>query len=88
MQDHIEQYALELLRALREQHPNIFAGAWVDPYMVALYAGMNPDGPYYAQAIDYLVSERALEWAEETRRVVGKPIYRITRRGLEMSGGR
>ena len=56
--------------------------------MVALYAGMNPDGPYYAQAIDYLVGKRALEWAEETRRVVGNPIYRITRRGLEMSGGR
>ena len=56
--------------------------------MVALHAGMNPDGPYYAQAIDYLVSERALEWAEESRRVVGKPIYRITRRGLEMSVGR
>ena len=56
--------------------------------MVALYAGMNPDGPYYAQAIDYLVVERALDWAEETRRVVGRPIYRISRRGLEMSGGR
>ena len=28
MQDHIEQNALELLHAIREHHPDIYAGAW------------------------------------------------------------
>src|SRR5918997_6960120 len=32
MQDRIEQNALELLHAIREHHPDIYAGAWVNPY--------------------------------------------------------
>jgi hypothetical protein len=29
MQERIEQNALELLHAIREHHPDIYAGAWV-----------------------------------------------------------
>ena len=43
MQDRIEQNALELLHAIREHHPDIYAGAWVNPYTAALEAGLDPD---------------------------------------------
>jgi hypothetical protein len=37
MQEGIEQNALELLQAIREHHPDIYAGAaWVNPYTAAL----------------------------------------------------
>jgi hypothetical protein len=35
----LEQNALELLHAIREHHPDIYAGAWVNPYTAALEAG-------------------------------------------------
>jgi hypothetical protein len=41
MQDRIEQNALELLHAIREHHPDIYAGAWVNPYTAALEAGLQ-----------------------------------------------
>ena len=83
-EDRIEQYALELLQAIREHHPHIYAGAWVDPYTSALEAGLNPDSPSYREAMEYLQAEGALEWVEETRELVGKPLYTITLRGMEM----
>jgi hypothetical protein len=43
MQDRIEQNALELLHAIKEHHPDIYAGAWVNPYTAALEAGLDPD---------------------------------------------
>jgi hypothetical protein len=43
MQDRIEQNALELLHAIRVHHPEIYAGAWVNPYTAALEAGLDPD---------------------------------------------
>ena len=47
MQDRIERYALELLHAIREHHPDIYAGAWVNPYTAALEAGLDPDSSSY-----------------------------------------
>jgi hypothetical protein len=52
---------LEVLRAIRDQHPNVGVGtSWVDPYTVAFEAGLGyPDGPFYGRAIEYLVEEDA-----------------------------
>jgi hypothetical protein len=83
-QDHIEGYALELLQAIRQHHPNIYAGAWVNPYTAALEAGLNPDSPRYREAMEYLQAEGVLEWAEETRELMGRPLYSITLRGMQM----
>ena len=85
MEDHVRRYALQVLRAIREQHPNVRVGTWVDPYTVAFEAGLGyPDGPFYGQAIEYLVEEDAIERAEEAATALGNPIYRIKRRGMEM----
>ena len=84
MQDRIEQNALELLDAIREHHPDIYAGAWVNPYTAALEAGMDPDSPYYREAMEYLQAEDVLERAEETRELAGSHLYTITLRGMEM----
>jgi hypothetical protein len=85
MEDRVRRYALQVLRAIRKQHPNVRVGTWVDPYTVAFEAGLGyPDGPFYGQAIEYLVEEDAIERAEETASALGNPIYRIKRRGMEM----
>ena len=91
MQDRIEQNALELLHAIREHHPDIYAGAWVNPYTAALDAGLDPDSPYYREAMEHLQAEDALEWAEETHEwaeetheQAGTPLYTITLRGMQM----
>jgi hypothetical protein len=84
MQDSIEEYALELLHAIREHHPDIYAGAWVNPYAAALEAGLDPDSPDYREAMEYLQAEGALEWAEETSRLEESSLYTITLRGMEM----
>jgi hypothetical protein len=64
---------------------NVRVGTWVDPYTVAFEAGLGyPDGPYYGQAIEYLVQEDAIELVEEPVTAMGNPIYRIKRRGMEM----
>ena len=83
-QDRIEQYALELLHAIREHHPDIYAGAWVNPSRAALEAGLDPDSPNYREAMEYLQTEGALEWAEEPRELAGSPLYTLTLRGMEM----
>ena len=52
---------------------------------VAFEAGLGyPDGPFYGQAIEYLVEEDAIECAEGTATALGNPIYRIKRRGMGM----
>jgi hypothetical protein len=85
MEDRVSRYALQILRAIREQHPNVRVGTWVDLYTVAFEAGLGyPDGPFYGQAIEYLVEEDAIEVAEETATALGNPIYRIKKRGMEM----
>jgi hypothetical protein len=71
MQDRIEQNALELLHAIREHHPDIYAGAWVNPYTVALEAGLDPDSTHYREAMEHLQAEDVLEWAEETHEQAG-----------------
>ena len=73
-----------VLHAIREHHPDIYAGAWVNPYTAALEAGLDPDSPYYRKAMEYLQAEDVLEWAEETRELAGGPLYTITLRGMEM----
>ncbi len=50
----IEQYTLELLQAIMEHHPHIYAGEWVNPYTVAREADLNPDSPCYREAMEYL----------------------------------
>ena len=67
MQEGIEQNALELLQAIREHHPDIYAGAWVNPYTAALEAGLDPDSTHYRVAMEYLQAEDVLEEAEESR---------------------
>ena len=85
MEDRVKRYALQVLRAIREQHSNVRVGTWVDPYTVAFEAGLGyPDGPYYGQAIEYLVEEDAIELVEEPATALGNPIYRIKWRGMEM----
>jgi hypothetical protein len=83
-QDHIERYALELLHAIREHRPDIYAGAWVNPYTAALEAGLDPDSAHYRVAMEYLQAEEALERAEESLELEGSPLYTITLRGMEM----
>jgi hypothetical protein len=83
--ERIEQYALELLHAIREHHPDIYAGAWVNLYTAALEAGLDPDSPSYRQAMEYLQAEDVLVWAVETRELAGgSSLYTITLRGMEM----
>ena len=85
MQEGIEQNALELLHAIREHHPDIYAGAWVNPYTAALEAGLDPDSTHYRVAMEYLQAEDLLEEAEESRELGGGgPLYTITLRGMEM----
>lgn len=84
MQDRIEQNALELLHAIREHHPDIYAGAWVNPYTAALEAGLDPDSSSYRVAMEYLQAEEALELAEESLELEGSSLYTITLRGMEM----
>jgi hypothetical protein len=84
MQDRIEQDALELLHAIREHHPDIYAGAWVNPHTAALEAGVDPDCSSYREAMEYLEAEDVLEWAEESIELEGSPLYTITLRGMEM----
>jgi hypothetical protein len=84
-QDHSERYALELLHAIREHHPDIYAGAWVNPHTAALEAGLDPDSPDHTEAMEHLQAEDALvEWAEESRELEGSPLYTITLRGMQM----
>ena len=86
MQDRIEQNALELLHAIREHHPDIYAGAWVNPYTAAVEAGLDPDSTHYRVAMEYLQAEDVLERAEVTLelQLEGSPLYTITLRGMEM----
>jgi hypothetical protein len=69
MQEGIEQNALELLNAIREHHPDIYAGAWVNPYTAALEAGLDPHSTHYRVAMEYLQAEDVLEEAEMLRDV-------------------
>jgi hypothetical protein len=85
MQERIEQSALELLRAIREHHPDIYAGAWVNPYTAALEVGLDPDSTHYRVTMEYLQAEEVLEEAEDSRGLGGEgPLYTITLRGMEM----
>jgi hypothetical protein len=84
MQERIERNALQLLHAIRVHHPDIYAGAWVNPSMAALEAGVDPDSAHYRVAMEYLQAEDALERAEESRELAGSPLYTITLRGMEM----
>jgi hypothetical protein len=84
MQERIERNALQLLHAIRVHHPDIYAGAWVNPYTAALEAGVNPDSAHYRVAMEYFEAEGALERVEESRELEGGPLYTITLRGMEM----
>ena len=87
MQERIERNALELLHAIREHHPDIYAGAWVNPYTAALEVGLDPDSTHYRVTMEYLQAEEVLEEAEESRGLGGgSPLYTITLRGMEMHG--
>src|SRR5215208_3469388 len=82
MQEGIEQNALELLNAIREHHPDIYAGAWVNPYTAALEVGLDPDSTNYRVAMEYLQAEDVLEEAEESRELGGGgPLSTLSRSG-------
>jgi hypothetical protein len=84
MQERIERNTLQLLHAIREHHPDIYAGAWVNPHTAALEAGVDPDSAHYRVAMEYLEAEDALERAEESIELEGSPLYIITLRGMQM----
>jgi hypothetical protein len=84
MQERIERNALELLHAIRVHHPDIYAGAWVNPHTAALESGVDPGSAHYRVAMEYLEAKGALERAEESRELGGGPLYAITLRGMEM----
>jgi hypothetical protein len=84
MQERTERNALELLHAIRVHHPDIYAGAWVNPHTAALEAGVNPDSAHYRVAMEYLEAEDALERAEESSELEGSPLYTITLKGMQM----
>jgi hypothetical protein len=85
MQERIEQNALELLQAIREHHPDLYAGAWVNPYTAALEAGLDPESSHYRVAMEYLQDEDVLQEAEESCKLGGGgPLYTITLRGMQM----
>jgi hypothetical protein len=84
MQERIEQNALELLHAIREHHPDIYAGAWVNPYTAGLEAGLDPESTHYRVAMEYLQAEDVLDEAEESRELEEGLLYTITLRGMEM----
>ena len=84
MQERIEQNALELLHAIRVHHPDIYAGAWVNPHTAALESGVDPDSAHYRVAMEYLETEEALERTEESSELEGGQLYTITLRGMEM----
>jgi hypothetical protein len=85
MEDRIEQNALELLQAIKEHHPYIYAaGACVNPYTAALEAGLDPGSSSYRVAMEYLQAEDVLEEAEESRELGEGPLYTITLRGMQM----
>jgi hypothetical protein len=85
MQEGIEQNALELLHAIREHHPDIYAGAWVNPHTAALEACLDPDSIHYTVAMEYLQAEDVLQEAEESRELgEGGSLYTITLRGIEL----
>jgi hypothetical protein len=86
MEDRIEQHALELLHAIKEHHPYIYAaGACVNPYTAAQEAGLDPDSSHYRVAMGYLQAEDVLEEAEESGELGGGgSLYTITLRGMEM----
>jgi hypothetical protein len=56
----------------------------VNPYTAAFEAGLDPDSPYYREAMEYLQAEGVLERAEEPRELAGSPLYTITLRGMVM----
>jgi hypothetical protein len=84
MQERIERNALQLLHAIRVHHPDIYAGAWVNPHTAALEAGVDPDSAHYRVAMEYLEAEDALERAEESSELEGSPLYTVTLRGMQM----
>ena len=87
MQERIEQSALELLHAIREHHPDIYAGAWVNPHTAAQEVGVDPGSAHYRAAMEYLEAEDALERAEESRELEGSSLYTNTLRGMQMLPG-
>jgi hypothetical protein len=84
MQERIERNALELLHVIRVHHPDIYAGAWVNPHTAALEAGVDPEPAHYRVAMEYLEAEGALERAKESGELQGSPLYTITLRGMQM----
>ena len=86
----VDQDALALLRAAKEQHGRLdpeepfSEGTRVAPVLIATRAGLEPETLRYERAVRYLVREGALVWEERLGGVPGVDIYQITRRGLEM----
>jgi hypothetical protein len=84
-EDCIEQYALELLQAIRDppMPPHLRGGMGG-----SLHGGAGgrpqPRFSLLQGTMEYLQVEGVLERAEETRELVGKPLYTITLRGMEM----
>jgi hypothetical protein len=67
-------------------HTPLSEGTRLAPELVAKKVGLDTQTLRYERAIRYLVSEGALVWEERLGSVPGVDFYRVTGRGLKMSG--
>lgn len=78
--ERIQRYVDAILVAI-QQHPQpgrIREGGPFYPHMMILDAGLDPDQPEYEEAVAHLEGSGMIEYAEETVRVVGPPLYKLT----------
>jgi len=83
---------LRLLRVARDIHVEQYGGheesfrtgRTLDLVAAGQRAGLPTGCPSHEDAVEWLEDRGAIEVAQLTRRVAGGPIYRITRRGVEM----
>jgi hypothetical protein len=78
--------AIRLMRAIKQRHPVIEAGMVVDPYTLALDAGLDADHVEYHAALDELVDADVLRRAVEAEAIFPasaqlNPNYQITAQG-------
>lgn len=86
--------AEQILRGIKELHeeqnPNapLSPGIFVAPHIAAQRIGLSPIGRWYAEALEHLEEEEALEPNPRAgSNVVGEPRYVLGERGPGLIGG-
>ncbi len=79
----------DLMRAIKQRHPDVEAGEMVDPYIAAYEAGLNADSRAYDDALNRLEAggalKRSAEFDDLTASVVGmNQQYEITPKGARL----